>query len=113
MISSTAAALLALTGSAIFGTAEAYHCINATVPVTISARQATFGWKTPETNLDATEFALNVTQQGRNFTNAALTGYHTTSGTYNISTKFCMPDTMNYTNPTVQILTHGIGFDKT
>ncbi|KAH7336492.1 hypothetical protein BKA65DRAFT_527260 [Rhexocercosporidium sp. MPI-PUGE-AT-0058] len=52
-------------------------------------------------------------QQGRNFTDLAIVGYGTTSGTYNISTQFCMPDSSNVTAPTVQVLTHGIGFDKT
>ncbi len=35
------------------------------------------------------------------------------AGTYNISVKFCKPDRENGTNPTVQVLTHGLGFDKT
>jgi hypothetical protein len=109
--------------------ATAKVCINATVPVTISAREATFGkLATPQTNQDAIYFALKNTKQGSNFTNVALTGYHTQSGTYNISTQFCMPDSMaksvasgswksksssNTSDPIVQVLTHGIGFDKT
>ncbi|KAG4425907.1 hypothetical protein IFR04_000851 [Cadophora malorum] len=88
-------------------------CINQTVPVTLSARQAIFDIAIPQTNLEVTDFVLNMTQQGRNFTDLALKGYDTTSGTYNISTQFCIPDTSNITNPTVQVLTHGIGFDKT
>jgi hypothetical protein len=98
------------------GYAAARTCMNATVPVDISARQGVFTWKIPESNLDVTEFILNVTEQGRNFTAAALGGYQTTTGRYNISTQFCMPSNMsfsNLTNPTVQVLTHGIGFDKT
>jgi len=88
-------------------------CINQTVPVTLSARQAILDIAIPQTNLEVTDFVLNMTQQGRNFTDLALKGYDTTSGTYNISTQFCIPDTSNITNPTVQVLTHGIGFDKT
>lgn len=98
------------------GSVAARTCMNATIPVEISARQGLFTWKVPETNMDVTEFALNVTQQGRNFTAAALGGYQTTSGRYNISTQFCMPSNMSFSNltsPTVQVLTHGIGFDKT
>jgi len=97
-------------------TAAAKRCINATVPVTISARQGVFNLAVPQSNLEATDFLLNQTMQGRNFTNTVLTGYNTTSGIYNISTEFCMPTTgpgANATNPTVQVLTHGIGFDKT
>ena len=92
---------------------SAKQCINATVPVTLSAQQAVFNLAVPQTNLEATGFILNMTQQGRNFTDVVLTGYNTTTGTYNISTQFCMPDNSNSTNPTVQVLTHGIGFDKT
>lgn len=93
--------------------AAAKTCINQTVPVTISARNGIFSLDIPQTNLEVTDFILNMTQQGRNFTNTALTGYNTTAGTYNISTEFCMPSQANATNPTVQVLTHGIGFDKT
>ncbi|MCJ1393095.1 hypothetical protein MMC18_005967 [Xylographa bjoerkii] len=98
---------------ALASMAAAKQCINTTVPVTISARTGIFNIAVPQTNLDAITFAQNLTQQGRNFTNEALTGYATTSGTYDISTEFCMPDSSNSTMPTVQVLTHGIGFDKT
>ncbi|KAK2629959.1 hypothetical protein QTJ16_000779 [Diplocarpon rosae] len=89
------------------------RCINQTIPVEISARQAVFDIAVPQTNLEVTDFILNVTQQGRNWTEMITTGYNTTMGTYNISTQFCVPDSDNSTNPTVQVLTHGIGFDKT
>jgi hypothetical protein len=92
---------------------SAKTCINATVPVNLSARQAVFNLAVPQTNLEATDFILNITQQGRNFTDTVLTGYSTTTGTYKISTQFCMPTNYNSANPTVQVLTHGIGFDKT
>jgi hypothetical protein len=99
---------------AIFATsAVAKRCINMTVPVHISARTAVFNLDVPQTNLEATDFIRNQTQQGRNFTNTVLTGYNTTARTYNISTQFCMPSNGTSSNPTVQVLTHGIGFDKT
>lgn len=48
---------------------------------------------------------------------AALSGYATVSGTYQISAKYCTPGASNMTfgsgTPPLQILTHGIGFDKT
>lgn len=89
-------------------------CTNVTVPVHITARQGTFdNTKRIESNLDATAFALNFTKQGSNFTDVALTGYHNVDGMYNISAKYCRPDNVTSTNPTVQILSHGIGFDKT
>jgi len=88
-------------------------CTNVTVPVNISARQGVFDVPTLESNFDATVFALNFTKQGQNFTDVALTGYQNVQGLYNISAKYCRPDNETSSNPTVQILTHGIGFDKT
>ena len=93
--------------------AAAKHCINATVPVDVSARTAVFDLPIPQSNSDATAFIQNLAQQGRNFTDVALTGYKTTAGTYKISTQFCVPSVNNVSNPTLQILTHGLGFDKT
>lgn len=95
------------------GTAAAKTCMNMTVPVTISARTGVFDIAVPQTNLDATTFIQNNTRQGRNFTETALSGYATTAGTYDISAEFCMPSKMSMTKPILQILTHGIGFDKT
>lgn len=107
MVTKSALALFVLAGSV-----AAKTCMNMSVPVTISARTGVFNIAVPQTNLDATTFAQNQTQQGRNFTETALLGYATTAGTYNISAEFCMPSSTN-TTTTVQILTHGIGFDKT
>ena len=95
------------------GSAAAKQCTNMTVPVDISARTGVFNIPIPQTNLDATAFIQNLTRQGQNFSEVALSGYATTSGTYNISAQFCTPSASNVTNPTVQVLTHGIGFDRT
>ena len=93
--------------------AAAKKCMNATVPVTVSARTGVFGnVPVPQTNSDVVAFVQKLSQQGRNYTEVGLTGYATTSKKYNISTQFCAPDNDNSANPTVQVLTHGIGFDK-
>lgn len=102
--------LTALTASGLVNAAKV--CTNVTVPVSISARQGVFDVPTLQSNFDATTFALNFTKQGSNFTDIALTGYQTVTGNYNISAKYCKPDNDECSNPTVQILTHGIGFDK-
>ena len=95
------------------GLAAAKICTNMTVQVDISARTAVFDVANVQTNLDATTFIQNLTRPGQNFTEIVLSGYTTTSGIYNISTQFCTPNASNVTDPTVQVLTHGIGFDKT
>lgn len=96
--------------SLLAATTTAKICINATVPVTISARQAVFDIEVPTTNLTTPDFFLNVTQQGRNFTDIALSGYQTTTGTYNISTMYCKPDVDNSSNPTIQVYLLFLGF---
>ncbi|KAI4236131.1 MAG: hypothetical protein L6R40_006256 [Gallowayella cf. fulva] len=93
--------------------ATAKQCKNITVPVCISARNGVFDIPTLQGNADATTFAQNLTSIRGNFTQEALLGYATVTGNYNISVKFCKPDVEKGTNPTVQVLTHGLGFDKT
>jgi hypothetical protein len=101
----------AIATSVLAGSVAAKSCMNITVPVTISARTGTFGNSaTIEGPLDPTTFALNMTRQGQNYTAAALTGYATTSGTYNISATYCVPHEKAASNiTTLQVLTHGIG----
>ena len=100
--------------AALASVSAAKRCINATVPVSISSRQAVFGnVNVPRTSEEVTAIAQAAAVQGANGTAQALTDYHTVTGTYNISTQFCTPDNLTSTVPTVQILTHGIGFDKT
>lgn len=96
------------------GDALARRCYNATVDVPVSSRNGVFNnIATPITNNDAAVFALNATRQGINGTQAALSGYATVSGTYQISTQYCAPNNSAPGNNVLQILTHGIGFDKT
>ncbi|KZF24214.1 hypothetical protein L228DRAFT_266570 [Xylona heveae TC161] len=97
--------------------AVAKVCTNITVPVSISARNAVFNLSPLQSNLDAATFTRNYTSIKANFTETTLTGYDTIHGDFNISAKFCRPgvtgSTFNSKNGTVQLLTHGIGFDKT
>ena len=104
---------LALLIGILSTTVAAKTCVNLTVPVDISARNGVFNIAVPETPLDSTTFIQNLTQQGRNFTQTALTGYATVSGKYDISAQFCTPGETLSPCSTLQILTHGIGFDKT
>ncbi|KAK5131346.1 hypothetical protein LTR08_001012 [Meristemomyces frigidus] len=65
---------------------------------------------TPVTNIDVTNFILNLTQQGTNYTANILEGYQTVSGNYSIAATYCHPD--SGPSNVVQLLTHGIGFDR-
>jgi hypothetical protein len=95
------------------GVVSAKTCFNATVEVDISARNGVFdNIKTPETNLDATTFALASTKTSVNITEQALSGYATVGGLYNISTQYCVPKNSEGSGHTLQVLTHGMGFDQ-
>lgn len=88
----------------------ARKCQNITVPVSISARNGDFDQLVPSNNIEVTNFILNLTQQGHNYSQAILQGYQTVSGTYKLATTFCEPD--HGSGSVVQLLTHGIGFDR-
>ncbi|KAH6660276.1 Alpha/Beta hydrolase protein [Truncatella angustata] len=90
--------------------AAARQCQNLTIPITISARNGIFNLAAPETNVDVTNFILDLTQPGNNLTNKALTGYATIAGTYKVEATYCEPDAGP--GKALQVLTHGIGFDR-
>lgn len=113
-----AALAIALTATAIptggpgSGSGRRFQCQNLTVPVTISARNAVFDVATPQTNIQVTDFILNLSQQGHNYTDEVLKGYATVSGTYNLAATYCVPQGGASSSKTLQILTHGVGFDR-
>ena len=90
----------------------AKHCATFTIPVHVRARNGDFRIPIPHSNLDVTQFALDLTSTSNNFTNSSLVGYATVKGEAFISARFCTPESMPK-QPVVQLLTHGIGFDKT
>lgn len=96
----------------LVGFSDAKICKNITIPVKLSASTAVFNLPPLISNPDATTFIQNLTQPGQNFTDVVLAGYKTTAGLYNIRTEFCSPSEALSQDPTVQILTHGLGFDK-
>lgn len=65
-------ALTAILGLAALSSAR--KCQNMTVQVPVDSRNAVFSLKAPASNIEVTNFALNMTQQGHNFTAAVLTG---------------------------------------
>ncbi|KAF3760561.1 alpha/beta-hydrolase [Cryphonectria parasitica EP155] len=90
--------------------AAARRCTNLSVPVHVQARNAVFNLTTPQSDIDVINFVLDNTQNGHNFTAELLTGYADVGGQYTITATYCEPD--NGPSGTVQLLTHGIGFDR-
>lgn len=101
----TVAALTALTS-----VTNAANCQNLTIPVSVSARNGVFNLANPATNIDSIDFSLDLSRQGHNLTQELLAGYNTVSGNYEIAATYCEPD--SGPGKVVQILTHGIGFDR-
>ncbi|KAJ9609437.1 hypothetical protein H2200_005764 [Cladophialophora chaetospira] len=93
-----------------WGLASAKTCTNMTIPVKISARNGIFGDSIPQIGIEVTDFALDSTRQGHNYSQEILQGYKSVAGTYSLSLTHCNPDSGE--SKVLQILTHGIGFDK-
>ncbi|KAK8138606.1 hypothetical protein PG984_001986 [Apiospora sp. TS-2023a] len=66
--------------------------------------------ESPAINIDVTNFVLNITQPGHNFTQTVLDEYVTVSGNYSIAATYCESD--RGPGKTLQVLTHGIAFDR-
>ncbi|KAI1102804.1 Alpha/Beta hydrolase protein [Jackrogersella minutella] len=101
-----------LSGFAAVATAR--KCQNITVPISLSALNTKFAIAAPTTNIAVTNFILNVTQPGVNYTQSVLTNsssqFATVAGNYSIAATYCEPDAGPGT--VLQVLTHGIGFDR-
>ena len=65
----TAAAL-----ACALGIATARSCQNLTVPVSISSRNGVFNVSAPASNIEVTDFILNLSRQGHNYTQEILEG---------------------------------------
>ncbi|KAK8049570.1 hypothetical protein PG994_011300 [Apiospora phragmitis] len=76
----------------------------------MSTHRYMFELQATATNIEATNFILNLAQPGRNLTEAVLNEYVTISGNYSIAATYCEPDCGP--GKAVQVLTHGIAFDR-
>lgn len=101
----------ALAASLFAGYAAAKQCQTLSIPVDISSRQGTFKEVPVESNLDVGAFATRFIEYQYNYTAELLTGYQTLEKSISISAQYCTPD--NGSNGIIQVLSHGIGFDKT
>ena len=81
------------------------------IQVEISARNGVFDIPEITSPLDATSLIQSFTSiaNGTNYTQETLVNYQTIAGSFNISAKFCQPNTPSGSKPVVQVLSHGIG----
>ncbi|EUC48102.1 hypothetical protein COCMIDRAFT_88427 [Bipolaris oryzae ATCC 44560] len=101
----------ALLPLALVGLATARNCTNIIIETPIVSRQGKFREVTLESNVDVSEFATRLAKFQSNYTAELLEGYQTLEKTFNISAQYCEPD--GGSSDTIQVLTHGVGFDKT
>ncbi|KAI1076769.1 Alpha/Beta hydrolase protein [Whalleya microplaca] len=123
MAKGTLATLLAGFATAV----TARHCQNLTVPISISSQNGNFTMQAPSTNIQVTDFILDFSRPGTNYSASVLSGansnsssnssasasataFATVSGTYAIAATYCEPDAGP--GHVLQVLTHGIGFDR-
>jgi pimeloyl-ACP methyl ester carboxylesterase len=86
-------------------------CVSGIVPVTAQAQNVMFNFDIPTNQSQVTDTFLELITQGSPFSSSIMSGKTTVSGSYNISSTLCMP--ANGSIPQrVQLLTHGIGFDR-
>jgi hypothetical protein len=104
------APLSAIVPLLLAGAATARQCYNFTIPVEINSRQGVFKEVPVESNLDVGAFATKFVEYQNNYTAALLTGYQTLHKHYNISAQYCCAES---SSGKIQLLSHGIGFDKT
>lgn len=89
----------------------ARQCSTFLIPVDVSSRQGQFSEIPVETNLEVGAFAIRFSEFQGNYSDALFEDFQTLQGSYKISAQYCKPDTGS--SGTIQLLTHGIGFDKT
>lgn len=103
--------IITLSPLLLAGFAAARQCSNFLIPVDISSRQGQFQKVPVENNLDVSAFATRFNEYQKNYTATLLQGYQTLQGSYKISAQYCHPDSGS--KGIIQVLTHGIGFDRT
>lgn len=98
---------LALASSALV---TARVCTDIDVPLTVTTQNALFSFPTLETNEQAADLQFQFAVRDQEAVQPS--GYETVTGNYTINARFCTPDTPSANSKIIQILTHGIGFDK-
>lgn len=67
------------TVAALAGLVSARQCQNLTIPVSLSARNGVFNLTAPQNNIEVTNFILDLTQPGKNYSADILEGVSTSS----------------------------------
>ncbi|MCJ1388010.1 hypothetical protein MMC18_000854 [Xylographa bjoerkii] len=98
--------LLSLFSGVTFGSSK---CVNLTIPVTVSAKSLTLAFPPFQNGYQAEAFVEEVVK--RDPSSSPVSGTKNVTETFSIGAQYCVPDTQKKSK-TIQILTHGLGFDK-
>ncbi|OAA74553.1 hypothetical protein LEL_08134 [Akanthomyces lecanii RCEF 1005] len=109
---------LAVASAALFGAAAAAadahngkNCRDITVPVTVDTTVKSFDYTPTDKEVDTTNFFLDFTRHGDDFTTRIIKSNDTKiNKAYTLAATICHPP--SGPSSTLQILTHGVGFDR-
>lgn len=91
--------------------AHAGQCVDLTIPVTVTSENLVPAYAPFENNYESQYFFNLVTQRNGNIS-ALYSGKVNITKTFSISAQYCTPSKKSRKSSTVQLLTHGLGFEK-
>lgn len=87
------------------------NCVELTLPVTVTAETLVFAFPPFADGYQAEAFFSALTRRDGN-PGALVAGTKNITETFSISAQYCSPMQKSHKSNTLQILTHGLGFDK-
>lgn len=88
-------------------------CIQGDVPVAVSATGIHLNLPIPDNQTVVTEIFVQMFEANSSYAMSIMGGPSNITGTYNINSQICFPKNGAINASLVNILTHGVGFDKT
>jgi pimeloyl-ACP methyl ester carboxylesterase len=94
------------------GIAQAYSCIDFNAPITVTAQSYTPSFTEFGSHFDSVQFLADITTRVTEGTASPFSGAENVTVIFSIDASFCTEDGASSDGQDVQILTHGVGFDK-
>jgi pimeloyl-ACP methyl ester carboxylesterase len=92
--------------------AQAYSCIDFNAPITVTAPSYIPSFKEFGSHFDSVQFLVDLTTRVTEGTASPFSGVENVTEIFSIDASFCTRDDAYGEGQDVQILTHGVGFDK-
>lgn len=92
--------------------AHAYVCTNFVAPITVNAPSYTPSFKEFGTHYDAVQFLVGLTTRPTTGTLSPFSGSQNLTVDFAIDSSFCTEDGKYDGSQDIQVLSHGLGFDK-